>query len=162
MIYTSVWLEAKWLSVRLWTKWLWVQVPFKHCHESFCRLFILLQPFAGLSRNPELGMHEPELGSSNQEASPSAGKNAGVVLVPCLCMQVHLYSYFQWCGYFWGPLLPFVMADVFSLRVIRDYFRNWGQRPKDTKKEHFFTTKKLKRAPLIWPPPMFIASLQLF
>ena len=26
----------------------------------------------------------------------------------------------------------------------------------------FFTTKKLKRAPLIWPPPMFIASLQLF
>ena len=32
---------------------------------------------------------ETELGSSNQEASPSAGKNAGVVLVPCLCMEVH-------------------------------------------------------------------------
>ena len=25
-------------------------------------------------------------------------------------------------------------------------------------KGHFFTTKTLKRAPLIWPPPMFIAS----
>ena len=32
---------------------------------------------------------ETELGSSNQEASPSAGKNAGVVLVPCLHMEVH-------------------------------------------------------------------------
>ena len=27
---------------------------------------------------------ETELGSSDQEASPSAGKNTGVVLVPCL------------------------------------------------------------------------------
>ena len=27
-----------------------------------------------------------ELGSSDQETSPSAGKNTGVVLVPCLCM----------------------------------------------------------------------------
>ena len=32
---------------------------------------------------------ETELGSSDQEASPSAGKNAGVVLVPCLRMEVH-------------------------------------------------------------------------
>ena len=31
---------------------------------------------------------ETELGNSDQEASPSAGKNAGVVLVPCLCMEV--------------------------------------------------------------------------
>ena len=29
---------------------------------------------------------ETELGSSDQETSPSAGKNTGVVLVPCLCM----------------------------------------------------------------------------
>ena len=43
---------------------------------------------------------ETELGSSNQEASPSAGKNTGVVLVPCSHMEVHPYSYFQWCGYF--------------------------------------------------------------
>ena len=26
---------------------------------------------------------ETELGSSNQEAAPSAGKNSGIVLVPC-------------------------------------------------------------------------------
>ena len=31
---------------------------------------------------------ETELGSSNQEASPSAGKNTGVVLVPCSHMEV--------------------------------------------------------------------------
>ena len=43
---------------------------------------------------------ETELGSSNQEASPSAGKNTRVVLVPCLHMEVHPYSYFRWCGYF--------------------------------------------------------------
>ena len=29
------------------------------------------------------GSKETELGSSNQEASPSAGKDTGVVLVPC-------------------------------------------------------------------------------
>ena len=32
---------------------------------------------------------ETELGSSDQEASPSASKNTGVVLVPCSCMEVH-------------------------------------------------------------------------
>ena len=35
---------------------------------------------------------ETELGSSDQEASPSAGKNIGVVLVACLSMEVHTYS----------------------------------------------------------------------
>ena len=43
---------------------------------------------------------EAELGSSDQEASPSVGKNTGVVLVPCLHMEVRPYSYFQWCRYF--------------------------------------------------------------
>ena len=43
---------------------------------------------------------ETKLGSSDQEASPSAGKNTGVVLVPCSGMDVHPYSYFQRCGYF--------------------------------------------------------------
>ena len=43
---------------------------------------------------------ETELGSSDQEASPSAGKNIGEVLVPCSRMEVHPYSYFCWCGYF--------------------------------------------------------------
>ena len=41
----------------------------------------------------------------------------------------------------------------------RGYFKNWGQHLEDTKKG---TTKKLKRAPQIGLPPMFIASLQLF
>ena len=39
---------------------------------------------------------EIELGSSNQEASPSAGKNTGVVLVSCWGMEVRPYSYFRW------------------------------------------------------------------
>ena len=43
---------------------------------------------------------ETKLGSSDQEASPSAGKNTGVVLVPCSRMEVRPYSYFRWCGYF--------------------------------------------------------------
>ena len=40
---------------------------------------------------------EIELGSSNQEASPSAGKNIGVFLVPFSYMEVRPYSYFWWC-----------------------------------------------------------------
>ena len=43
---------------------------------------------------------ETKLGSSNQEASPSAGKNTGVVLVLCSRMKVHSYSYCWWCGCF--------------------------------------------------------------
>ena len=43
---------------------------------------------------------ETKLESSNQEASPSAGKNTRVVLVPCSRMEVCPYSYFWWCGYF--------------------------------------------------------------
>ena len=43
---------------------------------------------------------ETELGSSDQEASPSAGKNTRAVLVPCSSMEVRPYSYFRWCGYF--------------------------------------------------------------
>ena len=46
------------------------------------------------------GSKEAELGISDQEGSPSAGKTNRVVLVPCLCTEVHPYSYFQWCGYF--------------------------------------------------------------
>ena len=47
----------------------------------------------------------------NQEASPSAFKNTGVVLVPCLHMEVRPYSYFRWCGYFWGPCVSFVTTS---------------------------------------------------
>ena len=37
--------------------------------------------FSGCTGLPD--SEETELGSSNQEASPSIGKNTGVVLVPC-------------------------------------------------------------------------------
>ena len=43
---------------------------------------------------------QTKLRKSDQEASPSAGENTGVVLVPCLRMEVHPYSYFWCCGYF--------------------------------------------------------------
>ena len=48
--------------------------------------------FSGFTVWPE--SKETELGSSNQEASPSVYKNTGVV--PCLRMKVHSYNYFQW------------------------------------------------------------------
>ena len=37
-----------------------------------------------------LDSKETKLGSSNQEASPSAGKNTGVVLVPCSHMELRI------------------------------------------------------------------------
>ena len=43
---------------------------------------------------------ETELGSSDHEASPSAGKNTSIVSVLCSHMEVHPYSYFCLCGYF--------------------------------------------------------------
>ena len=43
------------------------------------------------------------------------------------------------------------------VRVNKGYCKNWGQLPEDAKKGTF-SIQKLKRAPLIWPPPMFIAS----
>ena len=49
-----------------------------------------------------------KLGRSDQEASPSETKNTRVVLVLCWRMEVHPYSYFWWCGYFWGPWVSFV------------------------------------------------------
>ena len=58
-----------------------------------------------------------DLTCHNQEASPSAGKNTGVVLVPCLCMEVCPYSFFKWCGCFWGCWVSFVTTDEFSVRV---------------------------------------------
>ena len=61
---------------------------------------------------------ETELGISDKEASASAGKNTGVVLVPCSRMKVRPYSYFRWCGYFCG-YVSFVRADEFSVRVTK-------------------------------------------
>ena len=61
---------------------------------------------------------ETGLGSSNQEAFPSAGKNTGVVIVSCSCMEVCPHSYFWWFGYFSGSLVSFVTTDEFLMRVI--------------------------------------------
>ena len=41
--------------------------------------------FSGCTVPPD--SRETELGSSNQEASPSAGKNTRIVLVPCLAWK---------------------------------------------------------------------------
>ena len=62
---------------------------------------------------------EIKLGSSNQEASSSAGRNTTVLLLPCSCMEVDPCSYFQWSGYFWSPWVSFVMTDEFSVRVTK-------------------------------------------
>ena len=34
-------------------------------------------------------------------------------------MEVHPYSYFWWCGYFWGPWVSFVTTDEFSVKVTK-------------------------------------------
>ena len=47
-----------------------------------------------------LHSRETELVSSNQVASPSAGKSIRVVLVPYSQMEVRPKSYFWWCAYF--------------------------------------------------------------
>ena len=73
--------------------------------------------FSGCTVLPD--SKKTELGSSDQEASPSAGKDTGVVLVPFLHMEVRPYSDFQWCGYFWGPWVSFVPTDKFSVRVTK-------------------------------------------
>ena len=62
---------------------------------------------------------ETELVSSDQQASSSAGKNNMVVSVSCSRIEVRLYSYFWWCGYFWGSRVSFVTTDEFSVRVTK-------------------------------------------
>ena len=56
---------------------------------------------------------ETELESSNQKASPLAGKNTG------FAHGIESYSYFRWCGYFWRPWVSFVTADEFSVRITK-------------------------------------------
>ena len=56
--------------------------------------------FSGRTVSPDY--KENELGSSNQEASPSRGKNTGVVLVPC-------------CAWTCVPTVYFDGVDVFKV-----------------------------------------------
>ena len=72
--------------------------PFLTFSDMTCHLEDTGKVFSGCT--VPLDSNETELGSSNQEASPSAVKNNRVVLVPCLHMEVHPYSYFWLCGYF--------------------------------------------------------------
>ena len=46
--------------------------------------------FSGCTVLPD--SKETELGSSDQEVSPSAGKNTRVNIVPCSRMELHPYS----------------------------------------------------------------------
>ena len=62
-----------------------------------------------------------ELGSSNQEASPSAVKNTGVVFVPCSHMEVHPYSFSS--GVDRGPWVSFVTTDDFSVTLKKKLFQ---------------------------------------
>ena len=62
-------------------------------------------------------LKEAELGISNQEVSASAGKNTGVVLVPCSHMEVCPYCFFWWCGISEVSFcVSFVTTDEFSVR----------------------------------------------
>ena len=69
--------------------------------------------FSGCTVSPD--SKETELRSSDQEASPSAGRNTGIVLVPCLHMEVCPHSYFWW----FGPRVSFITTDEFSVRVAK-------------------------------------------
>ena len=55
--------------------------PFFVFTDLTCQLENTRIMFSGCTVLPD--SKETELGSSDQEASPSAGKNTGVVLVPC-------------------------------------------------------------------------------
>ena len=71
--------------------------------------------FSGCTVPPD--SKETKLGSSNQEAPPSAGKNTKVVLVACSCMEVHPYSYFWWC---------MVIAGVPGCHLLQQMSSQWG------------------------------------
>ena len=60
---------------------------------------------------------ETKLGSSSQEASPSAGKHTNFSAM--LCMEDCLYSFIRWSGYFRGPWVSFVSTDQFLGRVTK-------------------------------------------
>ena len=66
-----------------------------------CHLEDKEQVFCGRIVPPD--SKDTKLGSSDQEAAPSAVKNNRVVLVQCLHVEVHPYCYFWLCGYFSGP-----------------------------------------------------------
>ena len=73
---------------------------------------------------------ETEHGSGGQEASPLAGKNTDVVLVPC-CALMCVTKLFFWCGHSWGPWVSFVTTNEFSVRIKKKILR--GSLPNELK-----------------------------
>ena len=62
---------------------------------------------------------EIKLGSSDQEASPSASKNTGVVLVPCCTSQCVPTAISGGADIFQVPWVSFVTTDEISVRVTK-------------------------------------------
>ena len=79
-------------------------------------------------------------------------------VLPEIQKKKPICSYRQkWPNMYYSFIYTWLYFMVFISGVILET----GQCPKDTKKA-LFHYRKLKRAPLIWPPPIFMASLQLF
>ena len=60
-----------------------------------------------------------------KEASPSVGKNIGVVLVLCWCIEVCPYSYFGWCGYFLRSLHVICYSKWVLSKGHKNYQKDW-------------------------------------
>ena len=73
--------------------------------------------FSGCTVLPD--SKETKLGSSDKQASQSAGKNTKAVLVPCCAWKCVPTAIFWWCGYFRGPWVSYLMTDEFSVRVTK-------------------------------------------
>ena len=69
--------------------------------------------FSGSTVPPD--SEKTDLGSSNQEASPSAGKNNGIVLVPCHAWECISSG----VDIFRGPWVSFTTTDELSARVTK-------------------------------------------
>ena len=62
---------------------------------------------------------EAKLGSSNQETSPSVGKNTGIVLVPCCPWKCVPTAISGGVDIFQVPWVSFVMTEELSVRVTK-------------------------------------------
>ena len=93
----------------------WLKLNLILLLDLTCYLEDQKQVFSGYTLVPD--SKETELGSSDEEASPLAGKNTGIVFVPChswKCVPTAISG----GVYFWGPWM-FVTTDEFSVRVAK-------------------------------------------
>ena len=77
--------------------------------------------FSGCTVPPD--SKETKLGSSDQEASPSAGENTRVVLVPCHAWKCVPTAISGGVDIFQGPWVSFVMKDEILVRVTKTISR---------------------------------------